>query len=181
MKVELNQDWTEFLSALIARRVRFVLVGGHAVAGHAEPRFTEDLDVLVEPTLTNAKRLRAALVDFGFGPVAPTAAVLAAPDKVFMLGRKPSRIDVLTGIDGVSFEQVWEGRVRADFVARPLYVIGRAELIANKRASGRPKDLLDLAALKAHAPGPSRKTTKKRSPSSVSAKSRRAKRASTRR
>jgi hypothetical protein len=166
VKVELNRDWTEFLSALIARRVRFVLVGGHAVAGHAEPRFTEDLDVFVEPTLTNAKRLRAALVDFGFGPVVPSATVLAAPDKVFMLGRKPSRIDVLTGIDGVSFEQAWEGRVEADFVAPPLYVIGRAELIANKRASGRPKDLIDLAALKAHAPKPARRKAEKRAPTS---------------
>ena len=67
MKIELNRDWSEFLCALIGRRVRFVLIGGHAVAGHGEPRFTEDLDVFVEPTLANARRLRAALADFGFG------------------------------------------------------------------------------------------------------------------
>jgi len=70
-----------------------VLVGGHAVAAHGEPRFTEDLDVFVEPTIHNAKRLRAALVEFGFGQVAPAAAVLAMVDKLFILGRKPSRID----------------------------------------------------------------------------------------
>jgi hypothetical protein len=89
VKIDLNPDWTEFLSALIGHRVRFVLVGGHAVAGHAEPRFTEDLDVFVEPSFANGKRLRAALVALGFGAAAPPASVLAAPDKVFMLGRKP--------------------------------------------------------------------------------------------
>ena len=69
MKIELNREWSESLSALIARRVRFLLIGGHAVAGHGQPRLTEDLDVFVEPTLANAERLRGALVDFGFGAV----------------------------------------------------------------------------------------------------------------
>lgn len=152
MKIELNRDWNEFLCALIARRVRFVLVGGHAVAGHGEPRFTEDLDVFVEPTLANARRLRAALVDFGFGEGVPPAKLLAMPDKVFMLGRKPNRIDILTGIDGVSFADAWSSRVEANFEAKPLYVIGREALLVNKRASGRKKDLLDVALLEAHAP-----------------------------
>ena len=150
MKIELNRDWTEFLCALIARRVRFVLVGGHAVAGHGEPRLTEDLDVFVEPALANARRLREALVDFGFGEIAPTAKELAEPDRIFMLGRKPWRIDVLTGIDGVTFAQAWASRVEADFVASPLYVIGRDALIANKRAAGRDKDLLDVTLLERH-------------------------------
>ena len=147
MRIELNRDWSEFLCALIDHRVRFVLVGGHAVAGHGEPRLTEDLDVFVEPTLANAKRLREALVDFGFGAIAPPASELAARDKVFMLGRKPWRIDILTGIDGVSFAEAWKGRVEAEFARKPLWVIGRAALIKNKRAAGRPKDLGDVAAL----------------------------------
>ena len=152
MKIELNRDWTEFLCALIVRRVRFVLVGGHAVAGHGEPRLTEDLDVFVEPTLANGRRLRAALLDFGFGEGVPPATVLAANDKVFMLGRKPNRIDILTGIDGVSFADAWSSRVEAEFEAAPLYVIGRDALLINKRASGRNKDLLDIAMLEAHPP-----------------------------
>jgi hypothetical protein len=147
MRVELNRDWSEFLCVLIARRVRFVLVGGHAVAAHGEPRLTEDLDVLVKPALANARRLREALVDFGFGDVAPSAQELATPDRIFMLGRKPWRIDILTGIDGVTFDEVWAGRVEAAFVASPLYVIGRKALIANKRAAGRDKDVLDVALL----------------------------------
>ena len=152
MKIELNRDWTEFLCALIARRVRFVLVGGHAVAGHGEPRLTEDLDVFVEPSLENARRLREALVDFGFAAVAPSARELAARDRIFMLGRKPWRIDILTGIDGVTFPQAWASRVKAEFVASPLFVIGRDALIANKRAAARDKDLLDVSLLERHKP-----------------------------
>jgi hypothetical protein len=147
VKIELNRDWTEFLSALIDRRVRFVLVGGHAVAGHGEPRLTEDLDVFVEPTGANAKRLSDALNDFGFGAVAPSVEELATRDKIFMLGRKPWRIDILTGIDGVTFREVWATKVEAEFAAKPLYVIGRDALIANKRAAARDKDLLDVALL----------------------------------
>jgi hypothetical protein len=147
VKIELNRDWTEFLSALIAHRVKFVLVGGHAVAGHGQPRLTEDLDVFVEPAPGNARRLHEALVDFGFGDVAPAVEELARKDRVFMLGRKPWRIDVLTGIDGVSFREAWASRVEAEFVASPLYVIGRAALLKNKRAAGRKKDLLDVALL----------------------------------
>jgi hypothetical protein len=105
LKIELNRDWSEFLSVLISRHVRFVLIGGHAVAGHGEPRLTEDLDVFVEPTLQNARRLHDALCDFGFGSVAPPAETLAQPDKVFMLGRKPWRIDILTSISAVSFRR----------------------------------------------------------------------------
>jgi hypothetical protein len=89
VKIELSRNWTEFLSVLIARRVRFVLAGGHAVAGHGEPRRTEDLDLFVEPTTANAKRLREALEDVGFGAVAPEVEELATPDKIFLLGRKP--------------------------------------------------------------------------------------------
>jgi hypothetical protein len=116
VRVELNRDWTEFLSVLIARGVKFLLVGGHAVAAHGEPRLTEGLDVFVQPTLRNARRLREALVDFGFGEVAPPAEELAKADRIFMLGRKPWRIDVLTGIDGVTFSEAWTSRVEAEFV-----------------------------------------------------------------
>jgi hypothetical protein len=150
VKIDLNPDWTQFLSAMIARGVRFVLVGGHAVAAHGEPRLTEDLDVFVEPTPRNAGRLREALVDFGFGTVAPPAEDLAIADRIFMLGRKPWRIDILTGIDGVTFPEAWASRVKAEFVRAPLFVIGRQALLANKRAAGRDKDLLDITLLERH-------------------------------
>lgn len=125
MKVVLNADWTEFLSVLISNKVRFLLVGGHAVAAHGEPRLTEDLDVFVEPTLANAERLRAALAEFGFGDLAPRPKDLAIANKIWMLGRKPWRIDILTGIDGVTFREAWASRIEVEFTTRPLYVIGR--------------------------------------------------------
>jgi len=162
VKIELNRDWNEFLSLLISKGVRFLLVGGHAVAGHGEPRLTEDLDVFVDPTLANAQRLRSALVEFGFGENAPSATRLAVPGKIWMLGRKPWRIDVLTRIDGVTFAQAWKGRVQAKFTHGHLFVIGRNELIANKRASGREKDLRDVAMLEALTPAKHPTQSKKR-------------------
>jgi hypothetical protein len=87
VKIELSRDWTEFLSALISHRVRFVIVGGHAVAGHGEPRLTEDLDVFVERSPANARRIRETLVSFGFGDVAPTLTELPSPRS----GALPSR------------------------------------------------------------------------------------------
>jgi hypothetical protein len=141
------KDWSEFLSLLIGHGVKFVVVGGHAVAIHGWPRLTEDLDVFVEASDANAQRLRAALVDFGFGSAAPEATVLAAPDRVFMLGVKPLRIDVLTGIDGVKFPEAWRARVYVASTAGELPVISLALLRKNKRAAGRTRDLLDLAEL----------------------------------
>jgi hypothetical protein len=129
------------------------LIGGHAVAVHAEPRLTEDLDVFVEPTLANGRRVRAALVEFGFGAIAPTARNLAEANCVWMLGRKPQRIDLLTGISGVTFARALRGSItiRLDGETR-VPVIGRLALIANKKAAGRPKDLIDVASLELHAP-----------------------------
>jgi len=154
---DLTPDWREFLSLLISHRVKFVVVGGHAVAVHARARTTEDLDVFVEPTLANGRRLRGVLVDFGFGEAAPDAKVLATPGKVFMIGVVPFRIDVITRISGVSFARAWSSRVRVDTEIGKVPFVGRAALIANKRASGRPKDLADLALL-----GASAKRTRRR-------------------
>jgi predicted nucleotidyltransferase len=147
VKIEFGRDWSEFLKLLISHRVRFVLVGGHAVAGHGEPRFTEDLDVFVDATIANARRVREALIAFGFSASVPAAAALAAPGKVWMIGRKPWRIDLLTSIDGVVFRDAWKGRISVDFDGQKLPIIGLDELIRNKKAAGRPKDLADVSAL----------------------------------
>lgn len=141
------RDWKEFLSALLSENTKFLLIGAHALAYHVEARLTEDLDVFVEPTPENAERVLRALERFGFGGSIADKGELAVPDRVFMLGVKPWRIDILTGIDGVSFDQAWQGREQVDFHGITLYVIGRAELLANKRASGRKKDLVDVALL----------------------------------
>ncbi|MDB5214377.1 MAG: hypothetical protein JWO86_2304 [Myxococcaceae bacterium] len=140
----LPPDWRGFFEALLAARVEFVVIGALAVAAHAEPRFTEDLDVLVRPVRSNGVRLRKALASFGFEAVAPAADEITDLDRVWMLGRKPFRIDILTGISGVTWKDVHAGRIQVEIDGLVLPVIGRNELIANKRASGRPKDLLDL-------------------------------------
>lgn len=142
-------DWQEFLRALLSENTKFLLIGAHALAYHVEARLTEDLHVFVEASPENARRLRRALERFGFGAVAPSEEELCEPNKVFMLGRKPWRIDILTGIDGVSFDEAWEGRVEADFHGITLPMIGRDALLKNKRAAGRKKDLVDVALLEA--------------------------------
>jgi hypothetical protein len=152
MKLQLSEDWSEFLRVLIAHRVKFVLIGGHAVAAWGEPRFTEGLDVLIEVSAANARRVRAALVEFGFGAVVPNEGEFLDPDKVWMLGRKPNRIDILTKIDGVSWDEVRKGRVRVEFDGGPLFIIGPDELLQNKRAAARPKDLADAHVIERHAP-----------------------------
>jgi hypothetical protein len=147
VKIEFGRDWSEFLRLLISHRVRFVLIGGHAVAAHGEPRLTEDLDVLVAATLPNARRLRKAISEFGFGASTPSAEQLARLGTIWMLGRKPWRIDILTQIDGVTFREAWRGRVDVAFQPASLPVIGLTELLRNKRAAGRPKDLGDVTSL----------------------------------
>ena len=147
MKIELNPDWSEFLQLLLSKHVRFLLVGGHAVAAHGEPRLTEDLDIFVELSPENAACIRTALTEFGMGSATPSVEALLEPGKIWMIGRKPRRIDILTEIDGVTFEECWNGRTEAEFSSAPIPVIGRVELLKNKRVSGRLKDLADVAKL----------------------------------
>ena len=155
---DLNQDWREFLSSLISHRVRFVVVGGHAVAIHGSPRMTEDLDVFVEASLANARRLRRTLVEFGFGEAAPDEELLATPGKVFMIGVQPYRIDILTHISGVEFAEAWATRKRVRTEVGQVPFLSRELLLRNKAASGRDKDLADLALLGA----PLRPTARRR-------------------
>jgi hypothetical protein len=145
--VELPHEWNEFLSVLKRHGVRFLLVGAHAVAAHGRPRFTQDLDILVEPTPVNARRVAAAIHEFGFPETARDWRWFAKPYHITMIGRLPNRIDVLTSISGVSFREAWKHRIEAASRIGPIAALGLAQLRANKRASGRPKDLLDLALL----------------------------------
>jgi hypothetical protein len=142
-----NPDFRDLFATLNAAGARYLLVGGYAVAFHAEPRFTKDLDVWVEPTTENAARVHAALAQFGapLGELSP--ADLANPDVVFQMGLPPNRIDILTAIDGVDFPPCWDARVPTRYGDEPLHVIGLDDLISNKRASGRPQDLLDVQLL----------------------------------
>jgi hypothetical protein len=145
--MDLPADWKEFLSLLTSHRVRFLVIGAHALAVHGRPRLTGDLDVWVEPTLQNARRILAALDDFGFGSVGLSERDLTKPEQVIALGNPPVRIDLLTSISGVGFGSAWKERVRAEVGGVRVNVLGRRAYRRNKRAAGRPKDLLDLALL----------------------------------
>ncbi len=143
----INPDFSDLLSALNAAGVRYLLVGGYALAVHQAPRFTKDLDVWVEPTPENAERTLAALAAFGAPLSQVSAEDLARPGIVFQIGVPPNRIDILTAIDGVSFSDAWPNRLSIDWSSASVTVIGRADLIRNKRATGRPQDALDAGLL----------------------------------
>jgi hypothetical protein len=143
----LNEDFRDLFAAFNAAAAEYLLVGGYAVAFHAEPRFTKDLDVWVRPTPANAQRVLAGLRTFGAPLQDLTAAELAEPGLVYQIGVPPNRIDILTSIDGVSFAEAWPARVVTSYGEQALAVIGREHLILNKRASGRPQDLLDVELL----------------------------------
>jgi hypothetical protein len=142
--VNLQADLRECVACLVSRHVDFLVVGGHAVAFHGYPRLTEDVDLFVRPTLENGRRIVEALTAFGFGSLGLTADAFTAPDRVIQLGRAPNRIDLLTGIPGVSFDEAWSGRVETDLDGLRVCMIGRAALLRNKRATGRPQDLADV-------------------------------------
>jgi hypothetical protein len=153
--VKLPPEWREFIASLCSHRVRFLIVGAHALAANGRPRATQDLDVFVEPTAENAQRLGRALAEIGFRELASEADWFTVPDRLVVLGREPLRIDVMTSITGVSFARAWAGRRRVRMGFRLVGFLGRAELVRNKKLAGRPKDLLDLALL-AETAGPRR-------------------------
>jgi hypothetical protein len=144
--METNRDFSDIFGELNAVGARYLLVGGYAVGIHSTPRYTKDLDLWVEPTLTNAARVYAALVEFiGGTPLhGMTVDDFATEGVVFQLGRAPYRIDILTSISGVTFKEAWAGRVAAQYGPHRINVIGRQHLIQNKRASGRRQDLSDV-------------------------------------
>ncbi|GMV14924.1 MAG: hypothetical protein AMXMBFR56_31480 [Polyangiaceae bacterium] len=142
-------DFEEFIASLNAHRVRYLVVGGYAVGFHARPRATKDIDVLVARTPANAKRVRAAIRAF-LGTDAPnvTEAKLQDPRTLIVLGVAPVRIDILTSIDGVpSFAAAWKRRAEGRYGRSPVTFIALEDLIASKRAAGRPQDLADADVL----------------------------------
>jgi hypothetical protein len=143
----LPREWHEFLASLLRHRVKFLLIGGHAVAAHGHPRYTKDFDVFVEPTARNAKRLGDALVDFGFPGYAKEWEWMAVEDRMVVLGRKPMQIDILTSVSGVSFARAWSSHIVVRFDKLRVPVIGLRALLANKRATGRLEDQRDVILL----------------------------------
>ena len=143
----MNRDFAEMLSALSEAGAEFLVVGAHALAVHGHPRATGDLDIWVRATPGNAPRVWAALASFGAPLTDLSLEDLSAPGVVFQMGLPPSRIDILTGITGVTFDEAWPRRFVATVSGIDIPFLGLDDLLTNKRASARPKDLADVAAL----------------------------------
>ena len=145
--MEVYRDFKELLELFNAHGVEYLIVGGYALAAHGAPRATGDLDLWVNPTTDNARQIVRALEAFGIGGLDLSTADFVTPDHVIQLGLPPVRIDLVTAIDGVAWAEAWPGKLAGEYGPVPTHYLGRREFIANKRASGRLKDLADVDAL----------------------------------
>ena len=152
----LNRDFIDMIRAMNNAEVEYLVVGAHAMAVHGVPRATGDIDFWVKPNRENGERVLRALNEFG----APVSAHgislddLEKPDTVYQICLPPRRIDLMTGISGVSFADAWPSKVLVEIEGISISVIGRQELARNKRASGRTKDLIDLEILERNSESP---------------------------
>jgi hypothetical protein len=144
------RDYEEFIAAFNAHGVRYLVVGAHAVALHARPRATKDLDLLIEPTPVNARAVLTAIRDFfGGADLGYSEEDLLEPESILQLGVAPVRIDLISTIPGLaSFEEAWNGRVQAAFGDVPAHYIGLQHLMLAKEAAGRAQDKADLRSLR---------------------------------
>ena len=143
----MNSDFKELLLAFNAHGVEYLIVGAHALAAYGHVRATKGLDVWVRPDRENAQRVLKGLSDFGAPLGDLTADDLSKGGTIFQIGMPPLRIDVITEIDGVDFEDAWPDRLQTGFAGVPAFVISRRHLIRNKKAAGRLQDLADVEKL----------------------------------
>ncbi len=147
--MELDKDFSEFVELFLEHNVRFLIVGGYALAAHGLPRATGDLDAWVWTDSNNAQNIVSALQSFGFSNLSITTEDFIKQDSIVQLGYPPFRIDILTSIDGVDFEQAWSNKFLVELNDREVPFISRDDLIANKKAVGRPQDIADVIRLTA--------------------------------
>lgn len=145
--MKLDKDFNEFVTLFVASDVRFLIVGGYALAAHGLPRATGDLDVWVWINPENAAKVRSVLEEFGFSGLGITTDDFSRTDSIVQLGYPPYRIDILTSIDGVEFDAAWDNRFIVDLDGVEVPFISRRDLIVNKRAAGRPQDVVDVKRL----------------------------------
>jgi hypothetical protein len=143
----LSLDFKEFIELLNANQVRYLVIGGYAIALHGHPRYTKDLDIWIEMTRDNAAQIVRALDQFGFGSLGLKEDDFLVADQIIQLGYPPNRIDLLTSAPGVDFETCYASRVCTDVDGVPINFIDLENLKKNKRSCGRKQDLADLEAL----------------------------------
>ncbi|MBE2217950.1 MAG: nucleotidyltransferase [Ignavibacteria bacterium] len=144
-----SEDFSEFLKLLTENNVEYMIVGGYAVSFYSRPRYTDDLDVWINPTPENLKNILKVLNEFGFSePFIKEDEFLNKP-KIYRIGNPPVRIEILNSIDGVSFDDAMKNKELGSYAGlKKVFYISLNDLITNKAASNRPKDLLDLEYLK---------------------------------
>lgn len=142
MKVE--KDYEELLRLFNKNRVRYCIVGAYAVALYVKPRYTKDMDILVEPNVENARRIINSLREFGFKKLGLKERDFAQEDKIIQLGYEPVRVDIITSIDGCSFQEIWKNKKEFPYGREKVFFIGINELIKNKKATKRKQDKVDL-------------------------------------
>jgi hypothetical protein len=145
--MEVQLDFRDLLELFNKHQVEFMLVEGYALAFHGVPRYTGDMDIFVHASSLNATRIMAALNEFGFGSVGLTIEDFQSENRVIQLGLPPVRVDIVTSLTGISWEEAYSNRVGGKYGGVSVCYIGREQLISNKKATGRQKDLADLEAL----------------------------------
>ncbi|MBI5815113.1 MAG: nucleotidyltransferase [Nitrospinae bacterium] len=145
--MDIQADFKELLKSFNAHNVEYMIVGGYALAFHGAPRFTGDLDIFIKPSFDNARRIVAALAEFGFGSMGLAEDDFAKEDSVVQLGVPPVRVDIISSITGVTWPDAFAGKVEGSYGDIPINFIGREQFIANKRAIGRKRDMADIEAL----------------------------------
>jgi hypothetical protein len=145
--MEVQPDFKELLELLNAHKVEYIIVGAYALAFHGVPRFTGAIDIFVKPDPKNAEKILAALEEFGFSSLDLTKSDFEDPDKVVQLGVAPVRVDLITSLTGVTWQQANKGKVEGTYGDVPVYYIGRKDFLVNKKTLGRKKDLADIEAI----------------------------------
>lgn len=144
---KVEKDYEELLGLLNKYKVRYCIVGAFAVALYAVPRYTKDMDIFVEPSEENADRILKALNKFGFKVLKLSADDFACKNRIIQLGYEPVRVDIITSIDGCTFDEVWKRKKTGKYGKEKVYFIGLNELIKNKKASKRKQDEVDIEML----------------------------------
>jgi hypothetical protein len=145
--MEAQKDFKELLELFNGHKVEYMIVGAYALAYYGAPRFTADIDIFVLPSSENAKKILSALSDFGFSALNLTTEDFQNPSSVVQLGVPPVRIDIITSLTGVAWEDADKGKQEGLYGDVPVHFLGKEQYIANKRAIGRKKDLADLESL----------------------------------
>lgn len=140
----LNSDFKEFIQLLNKNQVKYLVIGGYAVAVHGHPRYTKDIDIWIEMTPENAEKLLIALNQFGFGSLGLSSQDFQSPDQIIQLGYPPNRIDLITTPDGIDFDTCYTSKLEIIINDIPIQFIDLNNLKKNKKVSGRLQDLADL-------------------------------------